>query len=143
MTNTFLTGERVEFVVPGEAKGKQRPRATKQGRVYTPSQTRNAEAFIKMLAAHAMNGRPPFEGAVRMFIEIDVAVPKSFSKKQRELALGYDIAPTKKPDVDNTAKLICDSLNEVVYLDDKQIVQLVIAKRYSEIAQTRIVVEGR
>ncbi len=139
----FLSGERVEFVIPGEARGKQRPRATKKGRVYTPSETRNAEAFIKLLATHAMNGRAPFEGPVRLYVEIDVPVPKSFSKKKRDAALGYAITPTSKPDLDNVIKLQSDAMNGVVYQDDKQIIQIVAAKRYSEIAQTRVIVEGK
>lgn len=41
------------------------------------------------------------------------------------------ILPTKKPDCDNIAKIICDALNGVAYKDDKQIVQLLVSKVYS------------
>ncbi|WP_460268332.1 RusA family crossover junction endodeoxyribonuclease [Clostridium sp. CTA-17] len=40
--------------------------------------------------------------------------------------------PTKKPDVDNIAKIILDSLNGVAYKDDSQIVDLRIIKSYTE-----------
>lgn len=40
--------------------------------------------------------------------------------------------PDKKPDVDNIAKIICDSLNGIAYADDKQITSLHINKFYSE-----------
>lgn len=40
--------------------------------------------------------------------------------------------PTKKPDSDNIAKIICDSLNGIAYHDDSQIVELYICKSYSE-----------
>ena len=140
---TYLCGRRVEFVVPGKAKGKQRPRATKTGRVYTPAETRNAEAFIKLIATKAMEGIPIFELQCRVYIEVDVPVPQSFSKRQREQALGYGIWPIKSGfDLDNICKAYLDAMNGVVFVDDKQVTQLVAAKRYSEIAQTRVVIEG-
>ncbi|WP_332834903.1 RusA family crossover junction endodeoxyribonuclease [Clostridium perfringens] len=40
--------------------------------------------------------------------------------------------PTKKPDVDNIAKIILDSLNGVAYKDDSQIVDIRIIKKYTE-----------
>lgn len=139
----YLVGRKVEFVVPGKARGKQRPRATKTGRVYTPAETRNAEAFIKLLATHAMEDIPIFEGPCRVYIEVDVPVPQSYSKRQREDALGYKLQPIKSGfDCDNIAKAHLDAMNGVVFVDDRQVTQLVIQKRYSEIAQTRVVVEG-
>ena len=48
------------------------------------------------------------------------------------------ILPTKKPDCDNIAKIICDALNGVAYDDDKQIVALKVTKIYS--AEPRVLV---
>jgi Holliday junction resolvase RusA-like endonuclease len=45
--------------------------------------------------------------------------------------LGQIVAPTKKPDFDNIAKIISDACNGIVYKDDAQIVHAVIAKRWS------------
>ena len=42
------------------------------------------------------------------------------------------IRPLVKPDLDNIAKMILDSLNKIAYKDDNQIVRLVIEKFYSE-----------
>ena len=39
--------------------------------------------------------------------------------------------PVKKPDWDNVAKAITDSLNGIVYVDDAQIVSVYVSKRYS------------
>ena len=39
--------------------------------------------------------------------------------------------PTKKPDADNIAKVVCDALNGVAYKDDTQIVSLHIKKSYT------------
>ena len=44
----------------------------------------------------------------------------------------YEIRPTTKPDADNIAKAVLDSLNAVAYPDDKQICDLHITKYYAE-----------
>jgi Holliday junction resolvase RusA-like endonuclease len=40
--------------------------------------------------------------------------------------------PFPKEDIDNCAKAILDALNEIAYLDDKQIVELHIKKEYTQ-----------
>ena len=52
--------------------------------------------------------------------------------------LKNEIRPTKKPDLDNVAKLILDSLNNVAYKDDSQIVMLKVEKFYGEIPRMEI-----
>lgn len=47
------------------------------------------------------------------------------------MAMGM-IRPTKKPDMDNVVKVIADSLNQVAYKDDTQIVDCQCRKFYSE-----------
>lgn len=130
----------IEFTIPGEVRGKQRTRATRQGRVYTPSETINAEAFIRMIAAEAMQGRPPLDGPVILTLDIRVGVPRSFTKRRREAALLNEISPVTKPDLDNVVKLISDALNGITFRDDKQIVLLVAGKKYAEQAETRVTV---
>jgi Holliday junction resolvase RusA-like endonuclease len=49
--------------------------------------------------------------------------------------------PMLKPDADNTAKICCDALNKLAYLDDKQIVDLRIIKEWGERERVEIVVE--
>ena len=48
------------------------------------------------------------------------------------------IRPTVKPDCDNLAKSILDSLNGLAYHDDKQVVELVVKKYYAENAEVKI-----
>jgi Holliday junction resolvase RusA-like endonuclease len=59
-------------------------------------------------------------------------VPKSKSKKVAADMLNGHILPTKKPDIDNIAKIILDGLNGIAWDDDKQIVELLVGKRYGE-----------
>jgi len=42
------------------------------------------------------------------------------------------IRPTNKPDLDNIAKIILDSLNGIAYKDDSQVVSLTVIKHYSD-----------
>lgn len=46
--------------------------------------------------------------------------------------------PIKKPDVDNVAKIILDSISGIVYKDDKQIVKLTVSKKYSDIPKVEV-----
>jgi Holliday junction resolvase RusA-like endonuclease len=64
-------------------------------------------------------------------IKICMPVPASYSKARRQACLDTRELPTKKPDWDNVAKAITDSLNGIVYVDDCQIVSVYITKRYS------------
>ena len=48
---------------------------------------------------------------------------------------------TKKPDIDNITKVVLDALNKVAYLDDTQVVELAIIKRWSDAAKLKIIIE--
>ena len=125
---------RVEFEVPGAPRGKGRPRAAViagRAHVYTDSKTRSEEAVIRQFAEAALDGRPPYEGAICLTMTAYRAIPTSFSRRKRaDAETGY-IAPTTKPDADNYLK-ICDALNGITWRDDSQVVTAIVHKRYSE-----------
>ena len=130
--------------VPGKAIGKQRPRATRQGRVYTPSQTINAEAWIKQCAMQAVRDQvdfAPLQGALEVGLTVVVGVPKSWSRKRAIRALEGTDRPIGKPDLDNVAKLHLDALNGVVWKDDAQVVALRASKVYGETPKVILTVE--
>lgn len=74
---------------------------------------------------------PPTDNEIEVNIMAYFGIPKSTSKKKTALMLNGFINPTKKPDADNIAKIILDSLNGIAFHDDSQIVRLVVEKRYS------------
>ena len=117
-------------------RGKQRPRMTRGGHVYTPTETRLAEAKVAKLAREAMGHRMPMSGAVALNIIVLTEPPKSAGKAEREQMLTGLKYPTKKPDLDNIIKLISDAMNGIVYLDDKQIIFLSVLKQYAAEART-------
>lgn len=127
------------FKIPGKVQAKQRPRLSK-GRIYTPQATVNYEGYVKWCYSEYANqyGLKPIQGAIRAEIEVFIAIPKSDSKKKKELKLNKKIRPTVKPDSDNIAKSILDALNGLAYVDDKQITELEVRKYYSEEAYVNV-----
>jgi Holliday junction resolvase RusA-like endonuclease len=62
--------------------------------------------------------------------------------KERQLDAIMGISyPTVKPDYDNVAKLVGDSLNGILWMDDSQIVQATLEKRYGLVPGMRLEVE--
>ena len=47
--------------------------------------------------------------------------PQSWSRKKKQMALANEIKHTSKPDIDNLVKGLFDSLNGIVFEDDKNI----------------------
>ena len=129
-----------EFKIPGKAQAKQRPGMGRSGVVYTPKETLIYENYVKMCYSDYANqfGWLPYESQVRAEIEVLVAVPKSDSKTKKKAKIEGMIRPAVKPDCDNLAKSILDSLNGLAYQDDKQVVELSIKKYYAENAEVRV-----
>ncbi len=134
----------VMYTVYGEPVGKGRPRFARRGKfvsTYTPQKTKSYEDEIRMMAKAAMGASEPLETPVTVAIYIRVGIPTSFSKQKRKDALSGIIRPTKKPDLDNVAKCFLDSMNEIVYLDDKQVVNLHVTKVYAETPAVEVMVK--
>lgn len=133
----------VVIEMPGAPRGKGRARFSRAtGAAYTPAPTRNFEAALKYTALIAMKGAAPIEGPLKVEVLAAFAIPQSWSKKKRALALNYLIRPTGKPDADNILKSAGDALNQVVWRDDAQIVIATIKKIYCTHPRLRIEVEA-
>jgi Holliday junction resolvase RusA-like endonuclease len=94
-------------------------------------------AFDAMTAAGYTHGQ--WTGPVEVSIEAQFLPPVSWSKKKRDAAIGRQV--TTKPDADNIAKIICDALNGVVWVDDSQVSVLTVRKYYGPVAQVVVEVE--
>lgn len=143
----------IAFVVPGTPVGKGRPRSSilrgkggkqilKNGQPiihhHTPEKTASYENLVKVKAQQAMAGRPVIEGPVEVSIRLIVTPPASWSQKKQREALEGRIYPTTKPDIDNVLKGIMDACNEVIFKDDKQAVDVRVAKRYGMVARAAV-----
>lgn len=128
----------IHFKYRGEAVGKGRPRYTRRGNgvhTYTPERTRMFEDAIRFeLLASTCEAIPIYDAGIplKAQVEIGMKVPKSYSKKKKEKCLNGEIAPTKKPDVDNVLKAIFDALCGYAMSDDSQITEVIAEKVYSE-----------
>ncbi len=125
----MLSVFRFEVEIP--PMGKARPRMTRNGHVYTPKETVEAERAVRD-AFIAAGGRQ-IEADVPVYISVFAvfAIPKSWPKWKRTAAMAGAIRPTKKPDTDNIGKLVADALNGAAYADDSQIVEMYVSKSYS------------
>ena len=139
----------IQFIIPGVLRPLERNRhriVTKRdgGQFvsnYLPSKSRAEQAGIKLIAAAAMQGRPPITGPVELRVALYVPIPASWSQKKRDAALRHDVLPTSRPDCTNWLKQIEDGMNKIVYNDDSQITDCLVQKRYC--SRPRVVVELR
>lgn len=116
-------------VVTGKIRGKARPRVCR-GHAFTPKDTVEYEKLVREFYQE-QDGRY-LEGSIKALIVAYYKIPKSYSKKRIQAIRDELEKPTKKPDADNIAKIILDSLNSVAYKDDSQIIELMVVKRYTE-----------
>jgi Holliday junction resolvase len=131
------------FEIPGPIKGKARPRMTRTGMVYTPKDTVNYENLIKICYKEAVDAQlfdNLYNEPIKVNIKVYYEIPKSTTKKKKALMLLDKLYPTKKPDNDNIAKVILDSLNGIAYKDDAQVVELIINKFFTKNEKPYVVV---
>lgn len=121
------------FTVPGEPRGKGRPRFSRNGVVYTDQQTRDYETLV-LLCYRQQCGAYRF--ADNAFISVDIKayfrIPKQATKAQRAGMREGLILPSRKPDTDNISKIVLDALNGIAYKDDSRVYQQSCAKYYGE-----------
>lgn len=130
----------VKIIIPGEPKGKGRPRmSTQTGRAYTPKDTVMYENLVKTCYMEQSNEY--LEGEITASITAYYGIAKSTSKKKKALMLNGELRPTKKPDLDNVIKGVLDSINNIAYKDDSQVVKVITEKFYSEKPRVELILE--
>lgn len=93
---------------------------------FTPRKQADFMATFRLFAARAMAGAAPLEGALQLDARFIYVAPASWSKKKR-LETRWKAS---KPDADNLAKIVKDSIGGLVYLDDAQVASLTVQKVY-------------
>ena len=125
----------IRFTVPGEPKGKARPRVftNKAGRsqAITPQDTLSYENLVRWVFTNTMESKK-LQGEIEAKIVAMYPIPKSMTKKNRQLIDEGKLLPNKKPDLDNVAKIILDSLNKIAFDDDSQVIRLIVEKHFSD-----------
>ena len=109
---------------PVKPKSAPRPRVTKFG-TYNAKDYTDWKKGLGLLAKARI--KKPIENEVFIKIEFFYEIPKSWSKKKKELAKWHK----SKPDIDNLIKGVLDSLNGIAYKDDAQVVMIQARKQYA------------
>lgn len=122
----------INFKVHGKVIGKGRPHFVKKtGAAITPGSTKSYESIIRDTAYREMSGIDPWTFPVIAIIVASYSIPKSWSRTKREQAERQLIAPAK-PDADNVVKIVLDACNRTVYVDDTQVVQCLVVKKFAD-----------
>ena len=137
---------KVSFTVAGEPKGKGRPRFSKVGDrmiARTPADTVVYENYIKVEYQRQCDSKR-FEDNAMLDLRINAfyAIPESASKKRKKAMEDREDRPTKKPDADNILKVVADSLNQLAYRDDAQVVDTQIRKFWSHTPRLEISIQN-
>lgn len=133
---------KVNFVIQGKVQAKQRPRFNRySGKTYTPNETIAYENWVKTCYLEKYKDKELMEKPLKVTIKAYFEIPKSTSKKRKQQMMDNEILPMVKPDTDNIAKGVLDSLNGIAYKDDKQVVELIVNKFYSNTPYVSVMIE--
>lgn len=136
--------DRLAFTVPGEARGKGRPRIGRVGphaRMFTDKKTASYENLVALTALDAMAGAKPFDCPLELHMRVRIVPAASASRKARAAMLDGSLPPTKKPDLDNVVKAVLDGCNAVAFRDDVLVVAQTARKLYAETAGVDVVLQ--
>lgn len=131
----------VTIAVPGQPVPWKRA-GRSNGFTYTPETQRQWMALWRDQAALSMQGAPPLTGPLKLTAVFWLPIPQSWSERKKQKAVIGLVLPDKRPDLSNYVKLVEDSLNQVVFVDDAQITDYAVKKRYGVAPQTVITVEA-
>ena len=121
-----------------EPTAKARPRSTiiaGRVRTYTPKKTRNAEAMIGAMVRTQVMELGSFEEGVPLRLEA------TFYRERPKHLPKRVTMPVSRPDYDNYAKLLTDSLEKYIYKNDSQICTAVIRKRFGSPPRIELTIE--
>ena len=123
----------LDFRVYGVAQqmGSKSAHVVKGGRVIVTDQNRSLKSWQHLVAVAAREAllkmpepeRRVLDGPVGVRLAFHFPRPSSLPKKIR--------AHVKAPDLDKAVRGLCDALSAIVFVDDRQIVDLIAMKRYA------------
>ncbi len=123
----------LQFELIGRPLPQERTRFSKQGRVYNPSKP--YEKHIQWQAAFYAPEQP-LSSAIQLDLTFYFEPPKSASAMMRRQMLNHVIHHKIRPDIDNCAYVVTNALKKLFYVDDSQIIDLSVHKRYGHQAKT-------
>ena len=131
----------LEITIKGKPVSQKRHRHTKKGFTYDPSKGEKSD-FIVLL--HESAPKQPLGGDI--FLQAYFYLPrpkKHFRTGKFSGVLKKDIPLYCKtrPDLDNYLKFVMDCCNGVIWIDDSQVVRVMMSKSYSIEPRTELIIE--
>ena len=120
------------FRVEGTPRAWRRPRFNRRtGAVFNASQD---TAWRESIWGQTYANRPlmPLTGPIELRLTFVFAFPKSWPKSKRVKAASGGWGVTRRPDLDNLFKAVCDALQGTYFEDDAQIVRVCASKVWGE-----------
>lgn len=138
--------EPITFFIPGEPVAKGRARSfidskTKKMGHCTPQKTVRYESTVALFGGQAMGSREPILTPISLDLVIYFSVPASWSLKKQSEAIKGLVVPSKKPDIDNCVKILCDGLNGIAWKDDVQVVDCLVRKRFATTPGVQVLIQ--
>jgi len=106
------------FLIPGQPLGKQRPRMTRTGHVYTPKKTVEWEMAAAWIMKNQFRSEPIDEPCVLVVVAVAARPKRLMRRKDPE----HRVWCPMKPDFDNTAKIVADAMVKAGVLRDDKVV---------------------
>lgn len=129
--------KRVEFFVAGTPKGQPRPRAFVRGgkaRVYDPGTAEGWKGAVALAAREHLLAAAPIDTATAVWLHFVLPRPRTHFGKHG-LKPSSPRFHVSKPDADNLAKAVVDTLVAIGFLrDDAFVWSLRVSKRYADAA---------
>ncbi len=114
----------IHVVIPGEPHSQQRHRAMRRGKhaaTYDPKANKSWKGAAQVHMLEAMDGREPLTGPVVLTVTAVFALPKSKHRKRNRVQRQWS---GNAKDIDNICKAVMDAANGVLWVDDRQVVNL-------------------
>lgn len=128
----------LSFTVPGKPHAQGRARATINRNTGRPRmyEDKTSKAYKEKIAWCAIEAGADrnnlIAGAVLLNIAVYCPIPPTWTRQKRKDAAEGKVHMISRPDLDNVLKSIQDALSGIVYVDDRQVVDIRISKRYSD-----------
>lgn len=135
---------RLRLVGQAGTKARARSDPRRPGRPYTTSETKATEGTVREAWKAAGEVRMPDNAPLRLVMTVFVVRPKGHFKRDGSLSaegLRHPMPENKKPDMDNSIKVVMDALNDVAYRDDVAFCQCVWTREWAEWPETWIMIE--
>ncbi len=126
----------IKIILPGEPIAKIRPRVCRKFTYDPQDKLKTAAKFQILHFLKDQRNEHPFPAEMSIEIEINFYMTP---RRGEENLPGWGIHEnTSKKDIDNLAKFYLDTMNEIVYVDDKQVDSIIAKKFYDTQPRTEI-----